>query len=54
MEYYGYPTLAEVFVFENVDPGIWEQVFTHLRSIFAGEFGRYRKPLSAQVVRTCI
>ena len=22
----GYPTLAEVFVFENVDPGIWELV----------------------------
>ena len=25
MEYYGYPTLSEVFVFENVEPGIWER-----------------------------
>jgi dTDP-glucose pyrophosphorylase len=51
MEYYGYPTLAEVFVFENVDAGIWEQVFTHLRSIVLDEFGRYHRPLSAQVIR---
>ncbi len=51
MEYYGYPTLAEVFVFENVDAGIWEQVFTHLRSIVLDEFGRYRRPLSEDVIR---
>src|SRR5262249_17217538 len=29
-EYYGYPTLAEIFVFENADPGIWERVFLKL------------------------
>ena len=51
MEYYGYPTLAEVLVFENIDPGIWEQVFLHLRSIVLEEFGRHQKPLAAHVVR---
>ncbi|REK10856.1 MAG: hypothetical protein DWQ37_15565 [Planctomycetota bacterium] len=50
LEYYGYPTLAEVFVFENVDPGIWEQVFVHLRDIMLQGFMRHRRPLAAGVV----
>jgi hypothetical protein len=50
MEYYGYPTLAEVLVFENIDPGIWEQVFLHLRSIVLQEFSRHRRPLAAHVL----
>jgi dTDP-glucose pyrophosphorylase len=45
MEYYGYPTLAEVFVFENVDPGIWEQVFVHLRQIILQGFMQRPYPL---------
>jgi dTDP-glucose pyrophosphorylase len=50
LEYYGYPTLAEVFVFENVDPGIWEQVFEHLRSILVDGFMAERRPLRAGAV----
>ena len=50
MEYYGYPTLAEVFVFENVDPAIWEQVFVHLRDIVVGGFMKRRRPLAAGVL----
>ncbi|HKD38635.1 MAG TPA: phosphotransferase, partial [Pirellulales bacterium] len=50
MEYYGYPTLAEVFVFENVDPAIWEQVFVHLRQIIVQGFMVKRYPLSAAAV----
>lgn len=45
LEYYGYPTLSEMFVYENIDPGIWEQVFIHLRTIAVDEFGRYRAQL---------
>ena len=45
MEYYGYPTLAEVFVFENLDPAIWEQVFVHLRQIIVEGFMRKQHPL---------
>ncbi len=51
MEYYGYPTLAEVFVFENVDPGIWEQVFLHLRQIIVDGFMRKRAPLGRDTLR---
>jgi dTDP-glucose pyrophosphorylase len=49
-EYYGYPTLAEVFLFENVDPGIWERVFLHLRDILA-HFARRQRPLPAGALR---
>lgn len=45
MEYYGYPTLSEVFVFENMDPAIWEQVFIHLRQIILTGFMKKRYPL---------
>lgn len=51
LEYYGYPTLAEVFVFENVDPGIWEQVFVHLREILLQGFMRHRRPLAPGVLQ---
>ncbi len=50
LEYYGYPTLAEVFVFENVDPGTWEQVFVHLREILLQGFMRHRRPLAPGVL----
>jgi hypothetical protein len=50
MEYYGYPTLAEIFVFENVDPAIWEQVFVHLRDIVVGGFMKRRRPLASGVL----
>jgi dTDP-glucose pyrophosphorylase len=50
LEYYGYPTLAEVFVFENVDAGLWEQVFIHLREILLKGFMSYRRPLASGVL----
>jgi dTDP-glucose pyrophosphorylase len=50
IEYYGYPSLAEVFVFENVDSGIWEQIFAHLRAILTQGFMSHRRPLSPDVV----
>jgi dTDP-glucose pyrophosphorylase len=51
MEFYGYPTLAELFVFENVDVSIWARVFRHLRSVVVDQFGAMRKPLSEGVCR---
>lgn len=47
MEYYGYPTLAEAFVFENVEPSIWEKVFVHLKEIITEGFMRFERPLEA-------
>ncbi len=51
MEYYGYPTLGEAFVFENVTPSLWEQVFLHLRQIIVGGFMAHKRPLSPSSVR---
>lgn len=50
MEYYGYGTLAEAFVYENLDPGIWQRVFEHLHKIVTTAFMRYRQPLSPEVM----
>ncbi len=51
LEYYGYPNLAEMFVFENVDAGIWERVFAHLRDIVTTGFMRHQRPLPAGTLR---
>jgi dTDP-glucose pyrophosphorylase len=32
-EYYGYPTLAELFIFSTIDPEIWSSVFKKLLAI---------------------
>ena len=50
MEYYGYATLADAFVYENLDPGIWHRVFQHLWRIATTAFMRYRQPLADDVV----
>lgn len=52
MEYYGYPTLTEVFVFENVDPSIWGQIFAHLKEIITNGFMRYERPLPKGTLKT--
>lgn len=52
MEYYGYPSLAEVFVFENLDPGIWERIFQHLRRLVTEGFMRHTQPLGRGAVRS--
>lgn len=49
LEYYGYPTLSEVFVFENVDAGVWERVFEHLAAIQA-RFLAHQRPLAPGAV----
>ncbi len=52
MEYYGYPSLAEVLVFENVDPAIWEHVFVHLRQIVMQGFMRQRYPIDREALES--
>ncbi|MCG3174831.1 MAG: hypothetical protein GMKNLPBB_03120 [Myxococcota bacterium] len=51
MEYYGYPTLADLFIFENVDAGIWESIFLHLRDIITGGFMRFERPVPLDAVK---
>ncbi|MEM9075285.1 MAG: phosphotransferase, partial [Myxococcota bacterium] len=51
MEYYGYPSLSEVFVFENVDPSTWEGVFTHLFEVITRGFMQHARPLPSSALR---
>jgi dTDP-glucose pyrophosphorylase len=47
LEYYGYPTLSEVWVFEEFESKYWESVFQTLRRIFAC-FENYSAELSSK------
>lgn len=49
MEYYGYPNLADVFLFENVDPAVWERIFVHLHALIHDAFGKHSRPLAPGV-----
>ncbi len=51
VEYYGYPTLSEVFLFENVDPGVWQRIFEHLETIVTRHFGAHPCPPPVAAIR---
>lgn len=51
MEYYGYPSLSEAFVFESVSPNLWEQIFLHLRSVVQHGFMTRSRPIPAAEIR---
>jgi dTDP-glucose pyrophosphorylase len=51
LEFYGYPTLAELFVFENVDPGLWRRVFEHLHRLVTEGFLAHPHPVDPSAVR---
>lgn len=44
MEYYGYPSLSELFVFEKLNNQIWHQIFEHLLAI-VNKFSEYGKKI---------
>lgn len=45
LEYYGYPTLAELWLYENLHTRIWEQIFTRLRDILDNPMAAYRRDI---------
>lgn len=51
MEYYGYPTLAELYVRENLDVAAWYSIFSHLDSVLVNSFGSYRAEVSGEDVK---
>ncbi len=51
MEFYGYPTLAELFVFEALEPAVWERIFRHLQWITQHSFKRHPGPVSPADLR---
>ena len=51
MEFYGYPTLAELFVFETIEPAVWERISRHLHWITQHAFHRHRGLVTADDIR---
>lgn len=51
LEFYGYPTLAELFVFDNIDPGIWHRVFEHLHRLITSGFMAHPFTVEPSAVR---
>jgi aminoglycoside phosphotransferase len=43
MEYYGYPSLSELFIYGNLHFAVWAQVFNHLKRILE-IFNKYQVP----------
>ena len=41
MEYYGYPTLAELYVHDSKDVDTWSSIFTHLHSVLVNHFSTH-------------
>ena len=46
LEYYGYPSLQEMWLFENLHVGIWRRVFEHLERVLSGPMARYGRPVA--------
>jgi NDP-sugar pyrophosphorylase family protein len=46
LEYYGYPTLAELWLYENLHTRIWERVLAHISEIISGPMATYRRDIS--------
>lgn len=51
LEFYGYPTLAELFLYHDLDPAAWRQIFEHLHTVLARDFGRHVHPIDRADVR---
>jgi len=47
LEYFGFPTLAEVFLYERLSTGAWMRVFRRLRGLICDCFMRWPRKLDA-------
>lgn len=45
LEYYGYPTLAELWLYENLHTRIWERVLAHMSEIISGPMAAYHRDI---------
>lgn len=51
MEFYGYPTLAEQFLYQGLDTSVWRRIFEHLRTVLQEGFAADPRPVHADDVR---
>lgn len=50
LEYYGYPTLSELWAFEEYEPKAWKAIFTRLRDVMAC-FAEYKLELPTDAIQ---
>lgn len=51
MEYFGFPTLAEVFLYERLSSSAWSRILRRLRGIITDCFMRWPRQLDAESLR---
>jgi aminoglycoside phosphotransferase len=51
LEYYGYPTLAELWLYENLHTRIWEQIFIRLKDLLDNPMAAYRREIPPEDYR---
>lgn len=51
MEYFGFPTLAEAFLYERLSPGAWMRIFHRLSELICKCFLRWPRRLEADSLR---
>lgn len=52
MEFYGYPTLAELFLYHRLDRSVWERIFSHLSDILWQRMASFPTSVTAVDIRT--
>jgi dTDP-glucose pyrophosphorylase len=50
LEYYGYPTLSELWTFEEYDPRTWQKIFCRIREVIRC-FEDYAMPMPASTIK---
>jgi len=52
LEYFGFPTLAEIFLYERLSPSRWARIFTRLRGILCDCFMKWPRKLDAESLQS--
>lgn len=51
MEFYGYPTLTELHLYERIDSAHWRRIFEHLLDVLVNRFREHAYPMTPELVR---
>jgi hypothetical protein len=51
MEFYGYPTLTELFLYHGLDASVWHRIFEHISEILWQRMAVTSHPVSGNAVR---
>jgi dTDP-glucose pyrophosphorylase len=51
IEFYGYPTLTELHLYERIDRAHWRRIFEHLLDVLVNRFREHEYPTTPELVR---